>query len=252
MTVKVPSIVRAGAAGIAILLSTALSVSANSIDESTSRALNGGADETVRVRAIAELGTAGTDASSEPLLRIARNRQENDGIRSAAVRALSELARPRAEILAAFEEIYRDPASGNNLLYTLIFSMGRLKAQESFPLLADAIESADDAIRFKAAQALGEIGTPEAFRLLKDRLRSDDDRFVRAEIVRALGAFDGPAAQDILAGVLAGDSSAVVRYNAAVLLKGKKTITSEARSALAGALTDASPMVRAAAKGVAP
>jgi len=252
MTMKGASIIRAGAAGIFIMLSMAFSVSADSIDELTSRALSGAADETGRVRAIAELGTAGTDASSEPLLRIARDRHENDGIRSAAVRALSELARPRSEILAAFEEIYGDPASGNNLLYTVIFSLGRLKAQESFPLLADAIESADDAIRFKAAQALGEIGNPEAFRLLKGRLRSDDDRFVRAEIVRALGAFDSPAAQDILAGVLAGDSSAVVRYNAAVLLKGKKTLTLEAQSALAGALTDASPMVRAAAKGATP
>jgi len=119
-------------------------------------------------------------------------------------------------------------------------------------LLQEALEDPDDTVRFKAAQALGELNDPEAVKLLMGRYDQEPDKTVRAEIIRALGRLRDPALEPFLAGALLKDEEALVRWNAALMLQGYDELGPEAREALAVAARDPSPMVRQAASGGAP
>ena len=140
-----------------------------------------------RLGAIRTMGQSGDERHSDPLLRMLRDKGEDRRVRAGAVITLAESGRPREKIIEACEEVYRDRKTGENLRYTILLSLGTLKATESQALVAEALSGDDDRIRFKAAQALGMIGGDDAVNLLVSRLEPERDRMVRAQIVRALG-----------------------------------------------------------------
>ena len=202
-----------------------------------------------RLSAIRTMGQTGDENHSDPLLRMLRDRSENRRVRAGAVMALAELGRPRPKIIEACEEVYQDRKTGENLRYTILLSLGTLKATESQTLLSEALSGGDDRIRFKAAQALGMVGGDDSVKLLSGRLEVEQDRMVRAEIVRALARNESASVEGILVRTLKDDPAPVVRYNAALGLSKFKSLSAEGQAALRAAGSDASPMVRKAAGG---
>jgi len=205
-----------------------------------------------RIQAVQTLGRSGDGRAAAPLLGILKDPSEEPGLRACAARALAKLDTARPEVLAALESAYRETAAEDNLRYTVLQTLGDLKALEALALLQEALEDPDDTVRFKAAQALGELNDPEAVKLLMGRYDQEPDKTVRAEIIRALGRLRDPALEPFLAGALLKDEEALVRWNAALMLQGYDELGPEAREALAVAARDPSPMVRQAASGGAP
>jgi HEAT repeat protein len=203
-----------------------------------------------RILAIRALGSSGDTRASGPLLGILGNLAETSGIRSSTVRALANLGTPRAEILQALEKVYRDPLTGDNLSYTVLLYLGYMKATESLPLLSEALSHSNSMIRFKAAQALGMLGSDEAIDALISHMKNEEDPMVRAEMVQAIGQTQNPLTEAALIKALRSDQEPLVRYNAAIMLGKFTTLSPEARSALEAARGDESPSVRAKVKGI--
>jgi HEAT repeat protein len=201
-----------------------------------------------RLSAIRTMGQSGDERHSDPLLRMLRDKGEDRRVRAGAVMALAESDRPRAKIIEACEEVYRDRKTDENLRYTILLSLGTLKATESQALIAEALSGGDDRIRFKAAQALGMIGGDDVVNLLVSRLEPERDRMVRAQIVRALGRNESASVEGVLVRVLKTDPEPLVRYNAALSLVQFKSLGAEGREALRAAGEDLSPMVRRGAQ----
>jgi len=205
-----------------------------------------------RVQAIQALGQSGDSRAAGPLLGILKDPSEEPGIRACAARSLGKLDTARPEVLAALEAAYRETAADDNLRYTILQSMGTLRAIEGLALFQEALDDPDVTVRFKAAQALGELNDPEGVKMLLGQYEKEKDKTVRAEIVRALGRLQDPALESFLIGALLGDQEALVRWNAALMLQGYAGLGPEAREALQKAGKDPSPMVRQAAAGGAP
>ncbi len=202
-----------------------------------------------RSRAIMDLGRSGDRKASEPLLRILKDPAEPRRVRSSAVMALGRIGEPRPAILSAYETVYRHPKTGRNLCFAILLAHGSIKAVESLPLLSEALSGGDDGIRFKAAQALGMVGGDDAVNLLITRLETEQDRMVRAEIVRALARNESASVERVLVRVLRTDPAPLVRYNAVLCLGKFKSLSEEGREALRAAGSDPSSMVRKAAGG---
>ncbi len=203
-----------------------------------------------RMVAIQYLGTSGEEQALKPLLAILMNKKESEGIRCGAVRGLAELGQGRPRVISSLEEVYDEPDAGENLRYTILFSLGRMRAEGSLPLLSRALADPNEMIRFKASQAIGHIGTDKSVTLLVARLKQEQDRTVRAEMVRALGDAKTTEARDALIRTLLSDPSSLVRWNAALTLEKFEPLGLEARSAMAPALNDSSPLVRKTVKGI--
>lgn len=202
-----------------------------------------------RIPAIQELGRSGDSRAATSLLKLLNDPLEDPGIRSSAARALADLGQSRQEAVTSMEKAYGEAAADDNLRYTILLSLGRLKATEALSLFREALADPDGGIRFKAAQALGELNDSGAVDLLLGRYDEEKDRFVRAEIVRALGKPQNPGLEPFLSRVLLQDGEALVRWNAALMLKAYPVLGPEGKAALESAATDPSPMVREAAGG---
>ena len=203
-----------------------------------------------RTIAIYHLGACGDDRAAEPLLNILTDRTEPEGLRSNAARALADLGKARLRIISAFEAVYREKNAGDNLRYTILLCFGRMGAIESFALMSEALSDPNPMIRFKACQALGQLGGEASVQLLSTHLGHEEDTMVRAETVRALGSTKSLAAEKALIHLLISDPKPFVRWNAALMLKGFPSLGPEARSALNAALNDSSPIVRETVKGI--
>lgn len=204
-----------------------------------------------RLGAIRTVGRSGDERHANPMLRMLRDTGEDRRVRAGAVVALTEMNRARPDILEAYEEVYRDRKTDENLRYAILLSLGTLKAEESQALIAEALSDGDDRLRFKAAQALGMIGGAEAVHLLVARLDAEPDRMVRAEIVRAVGRSGSAYAEGVLARVLGTDPHPLVRYNAALSLAALPALGAEGLQALRAALDDPSSLVRRIAQEAA-
>lgn len=203
-----------------------------------------------RIVAMHYLGISGEVQALKPMLAILMNKKEEDVIRCGAVRALVDLDQGRPQVLSGFEQVYLQQGAGANLRYTILFSLGRMRAGESLPLLSDALSDPDEMIRFKASQALGRVGMEASTALLMSHLNEEQDRMVRAEMVRALeGAKDAEVRKKLVQTLLT-DPSSLVRWNAALMLEKLEPLSQDTRSAIAPALSDVSPMVRKTVKGI--
>ncbi len=241
---------RSSASILCILMGLMVSVawSDSGVQETVLKALDPSNPLEQRVLAIQQLGASKDESAVRPLSDLCSNPSEPHAVRTNAARALAHIGEPRGEILSILEQVYREPDASVNLQYTVLESLGNLEAAEALSLLQEALSVPDGTMRFKAAQALGKIATPEAFQYLSDRLTKESDRYVRAQIVRALGNTGNAAAEPILIQALTADPEPLVRYNAALLLKGFKKLTPAARAALDAAAKDSSPLVRQAVK----
>ena len=203
-----------------------------------------------RIVAIHYLGVSGEKRALKPMLGILMDEKEKEGIRCVAVRGLVDLGQERFQIISSFEEAYRARNTEENLRYTILLSLGRMRAEESLPLFSDALSDPSGMIRFKASQAIGLIGTDKSASLLIYHLNEEQDRMVRAEMVRAMGGVTGPESRKALIHSLLSDPSPLVRWNAALTLKKFEPLSLDARSSMASALNDDSPMVRKTVKGI--
>ena len=114
-------------------------VPAGDLSETTALAQNPAASLRERLLAIDALGSSGDEGAAVPLLKILKNVSEEQGVRSSAARALARLGEPRTEILTAFESVYADSGSGENLLYTILLHFGVMRAVESIPAAVGCI-----------------------------------------------------------------------------------------------------------------
>lgn len=235
---------------ISFLMTISLTAEASEFSKNLAIAENSEKNIRDRMVAMHYLGTSGEEHALKPMLAILMNRNEKKGIRCGAVRALADLGQGRLQVISGFEQVYREPGAGENLRYTILLSLGRMRAGESLPLLSNALSDPNDMIRFKASQALGYIGTEASTALLISHLNEEQDRIVRAEMVRALGGAKGAEVQERLIQALLSDPSSLVRWNAALTLEELEPLSQDARSAMAPALNDVSPMVRKTVKGI--
>jgi HEAT repeat protein len=205
-----------------------------------------------RMAAILDLGASTNESTAPMLLGILRDASEETRIRTSAVLALTKIGTPRAEILRTFESVYHESNLDKNLRYTILHSLGRMKAVETFPLLTAALSSEDSMIRLKAVQALGTLENEDALKVLASHLTKEDDYIVRAAAVRAVGQSRSATAENILARALRSDPAPLVRNNAAIMLGTFKTLRPETQAALEAARDDASPTVRNTVRGIKP
>lgn len=214
-------------------------------DRAAGRGPSGAPPEGSR-RPIIGLGTIRRRIVSVAGIRRMKDRQDVPGLIGAlqnpdpavqydAVEALGELRDPFA-VPALMAALTGDHYSG--IRWKAAEALGKI-GSPAVPSLIKALDNPDPDIRWKAAVTLGEIGdargTGSVIRLL-----DDDDRFVRSRAVYSLGIM-GPAAVNGLAAVLAtGDLRA--RRGAVEALQ--KIDDPRAIAALARALCDVSPEVR--------
>ena len=203
-----------------------------------------------RVRAIQTLARSDDERALETLATILRDGSEDGRIRATAARGLAVKGEPRAEIITLLEDIYQEPGADNNLLYTVLLSLGRMQATEAFVLLAVALSDERSMIRFKAAQALGMLGSDAAVSLLITRLGEEADKMVRAEIVQALGGTRNSKTEAALVRALRNDSEPLVRMNAALMLGGFESLSAAAVRALDRAEYDERSAIRRIVKGI--
>jgi len=84
-----------------------------------------------RMNAILDLGASGNESAAPTLLRILKNTSEEQRIRTSAVLALEDLGTPRLTIIQALETAYSEAVAGRNFRYTILLSLGKMKAVES-------------------------------------------------------------------------------------------------------------------------
>jgi len=240
----------AGIACLILFVGSAFATAGSELERNSLFALDQGKSLRERTVAIYHLGASGDKRAVEPLLDILAGKTEPEGLRSNAARALADLGKARSRVISAFEAVYREKGTGNNLLYTILLCFGRMGATESLPLMSEALSDPNPMIRFKACQALGQLGSEESVQLLSSHLGNEEDTMVRAETVRALGGTKSIAAEKTLIHLLLSDPKPFVRWNAALMLKELPSLSPEARSALNAALNDSSPIVRETVKGM--
>lgn len=205
-----------------------------------------------RIEAIKRMAQSGEAGQFTTLRDILVDKAEKLGVRASAARALSELKSDIPDTLKAFTEVFKEPGADPNLRYAVLMSAGNLRDPLCMNLLNEALSDKDAMARFKAVQALGELGAKEAANAIVNHLAAERDKMVRAQAARALGRYDGEQSQLCLADLLRGDPEALVRLNAALSLKGFPSLTNAAREALEHASNDVSAAVRDAAKGGRP
>jgi len=205
-----------------------------------------------RIQAIQRMAVQKDADSAGSLISILLDKAEEPGVRASAARALGEVRESGPESLKALSEVFREPGAEANLRYTILMSIGKLKDLTGISLLKEALAESDPMIRFKAVQAMGDLGSAEAVSIISGHLDAEKDKMVRAQAAKALGSYDLEASQLCLAGLLKNDPEALVRLNAALSLNRFSSLTAEARSALEAAGGDPSIMVREAAKGEKP
>ena len=235
-----------------ILMGSASAAMAAEFSKNRAIALDASKSLRERIIAIRHLGAADQERAAEPLLVLLTNPSEQEGIRSCAARELADLGGARSQIIPALEVVYKEPGAGNNLMFTILVCLGHMRASEALPLLTQALSDPRAMIRFKASQAIGQLKTDESVRLLVLHMEKEEDRMVRAEMVRALGNSENPLSEKALVQSLVSDPEPLVRWNAALTLKTFTSLSPEARSALIAAQQDPSLMVRETVRGIRP
>jgi len=240
----------AGIACFILFVASAVAIADSGFENNSLIALDRGKGLRERTVAIYHLGDSGDERAVESLLSILEGRAEPEGLRSNAARALADLGKARSRVISTFETVYGERDVGNNLRYTILLCLGRMRATESLTFMTKALSDSNSMIRFKACQAIGQMGGEVSVQLLGSHLSNEKDTIVRAETVRALGHTKSIAAEKDLIHSLLSDPKPIVRWNAALMLKELPSLSLNARSALNAALNDSSPMVCETVKGM--
>jgi HEAT repeat protein len=150
-----------------------------------------------------------------------------------AARGLSGIGPDAKEAVPALIQSLEDKDDdGRSWAVTALSSIGPA-ATDAVPRLIEHLQDSAFGIRQAVADALCRIAptAPEVVPALVTALASDENRYVREEIVRALGHIGTPAAVAALIGTLI-DHSRDVRWYAAIGLKMLGAKAKEAKDAL--------------------
>ncbi|MFJ4689689.1 HEAT repeat domain-containing protein [Streptomyces sp. NPDC088789] len=141
------------------------------------------------------LGLAQSTAAA-PLLLAALDPIGPRPLRAAATDALGLLGhRPAAEPLVV---MLTDPAEAPSLQARVVRALGRIGAPETLTAVSAAARAPSEAVRLRAAEALGGFPTAEAVQLLGHLAGETDSDIARAAL-RALGRIGTPAVQELTA-----------------------------------------------------
>lgn len=165
----------------------------------------------VRYAAVSLLGQKGDASHLELLKNLLKSDPEFD-VRAAAAAALGDLHDP-----AAYEALAEALDSDSEWLvrFSIVAALGELGDPRAFEPLSRALD-AESLIRTVAAGALGQLGDRRAVPLLK-RYLEDEDWQLRFRLAQAFGDLGGPEAQAALE-KLANDSSEQVATTARAAL----------------------------------
>lgn len=145
-------------------------------------------DPHVREAAVQIAGYFGYEECAEQL--IAHCYDPDESVRCAALEHLPLLDDPRAlGILrrALGAESARERAAA-------VYGLTQLDSAQAIPYLAQALEDADQWVRFFAARGAGYLASPELFESLLHHAQADPAIPVRLEAIGALGRIGGPRA----------------------------------------------------------
>ncbi|MFN4180209.1 MAG: HEAT repeat domain-containing protein [Armatimonadota bacterium] len=164
-------------------------------------------DENIRAVAAASLGKLRYRRAAPQLVKALADKSER--VQAHAEWALENIGK---EAIPAIMEGAKSPATRLRSFRLL----GRLKAEQSVPLLIDGLNDRKPEIRAIAAWALGEIGDQRAIPALQ-RALDDKETEVRREAVVALGKL---GAGDVLRAHLTTEKNPIVRTAAQLALQG--------------------------------
>ncbi|NCO60221.1 MAG: hypothetical protein COZ70_04835 [Deltaproteobacteria bacterium CG_4_8_14_3_um_filter_51_11] len=137
-------------------------------------------DSGERIQAIQRMATQEEGDAAGALISILLDKAEEQGVRASAARALGEVRQVGSEVLKALSDVFREPGVEPNLRYTILMSIGKLKDVSGISLLKEALAESDPMIRFKAVQAMGDLGSAEAVSIISGHLDAEKDKMVRA------------------------------------------------------------------------
>ncbi|MBK8098422.1 MAG: HEAT repeat domain-containing protein [Planctomycetes bacterium] len=139
-----------------------------------------------------------------PALRILREGKEPKELRHRLARLLVAVAEPAHA--AALLEVLAD--GDGTIAEAAAQALGNVCSPEQRPALEHALQSPHRAVRAFSARALGRLGEPSAAAALGARLQHEGDGWVRDEIGRSLGLLSHRSAlQDLIAAALGNDRS---------------------------------------------
>jgi HEAT repeat protein len=140
-------------------------------------------------------------------------KDENEGVRRAATKALGELGDPQA-VLALMEAI---KVEDGGVRHAAAKALGKIGAP-AISALIQALQDKNRRVRWAAAEALGQIGDPQATLALTQALRDEDWR-VREAAARALEKIGDPQAISALTQALRDEKGEVRRAAARALMR---------------------------------
>ena len=201
----------------------------------------------VRGKAARALGEIGPEARAAVPALTALLRDPDVGWH--AIDALGSIGAPAAPAVPALRSALADPSS--NVRWRAALALGGIgpEAAAAAPELIAVLRDPVDNVRLAAVHALSRVAPEEAAAVppLADALRRDSDSRVRAAAALALGrkaAGGGPAREGLVEATR--DADALVRASAVRAL-GRHPASPETSAALARALSDPDPGVRAEA-----
>lgn len=169
----------------------------------------------VRYAAVSQLDTLG-DQDLAASLEVLKDRLHNDpeyDVKAAAADAIGALK--LTDAFPDLEDVYHNTTEWL-LQFSIIAALGELGDPRALPLLAIALESSVELVQTAAIGALGELKLPAGIDLLKTTITNPDWQ-VRYRLAQALGNIGGAEAQSLLT-QLAQDADQKVAEQAKSLL----------------------------------
>ena len=207
-------------------------------------------DQGVRYRAAEALGQIKNAMAVDPLIEILRNDEDRD-VRLKAAWALGEIGDTRTVDPLSYASVKDADGYVREEAYKVLqkntVGGNKVDARSVDPIIG-ALEDGDQGVRYRAAEALGQIKNAMAVDPLIEVLRNDEDRDVRLKAAWALGEIDDTRTIDSLSYASVKDADGYVREEAYKVLQ-KNTVGGnkvDARSVdpIIGALEDGDQGVR--------
>ena len=207
-------------------------------------------DAGVRLKAAEELGKLADPRAVDPLIEALRY-DENSDVRQKAAWALGEIGDPRAIDPLSYSSVKDvDYHVRDQTVAVLQKSTagGHKVDTRSADSIIVALKDEDPDVRYRAAQALGQIKNTTALDSLIEALRNDENWGVRQQAAWALGEIGGARAVDPLSYSSVKDADYHVREQAVAVLQengaGGHKIDTRSADSIIVALKDADPDVR--------
>ena len=173
-------------------------------------------DQGVRYRAVEALGQIKNVTAVDPLIEVLRNDEDRD-VRLKAAWALGEIDDARAVDPLSYASVKDADGYVREEAYKVLqkntVGGNKVDARSVDPIIG-ALEDDDQGVRYRAAEALGQIKNVTAVDPLIEVLGNDEDRDVRLKSAWALGEIDDARAVDPLSYASAKDSDGYVRDEA--------------------------------------